>query len=105
MANYYGDTPLAIAASYNANPEVLRFLIASGADVNAADESKMTPLMRAARENPNPEVLEVLMDAGADVLATDSDGKNALDYSKGNRKLHGSKALEILREKMARLLN
>jgi ankyrin repeat protein len=98
MANYYGDTPLAIAASSNANPEVSRFLIASGADVNATGESEITPLMRAARENPNPEVLEALMDAGANVLATDSDGKNALDHSKGNKNLKESKALEILRE-------
>jgi ankyrin repeat protein len=48
--------------------------------------------------NPNHEVLRVLIEAGADVNAIDVRGERALDYSKKNKHLEGSKALKILRE-------
>lgn len=53
-----------VALMYTRTAEVAKFLIAAGADVNAADANGTTPLMRAAFKG-KLEIVEVLLQAGA----------------------------------------
>jgi ankyrin repeat protein len=46
------------------NAEIVRLLIAAGADVNARQQDDFTPLM-AARQNGDAEIEQMLLDAGA----------------------------------------
>lgn len=56
----------------------MRFLVDSGADVNAATLSdRATPLMRAAYAG-HIDVIGILLDRGADPTLTDSRGRSAL---------------------------
>ena len=57
--------------------EVVRLLIAAGAEVNAADLHGQTPLMKAALREW-AEVFDMLVAAGADVDAADEEGATAL---------------------------
>ena len=77
-----GRTPLMLACRSGDANEVDR-LIASGADVNARNNSGTTPLMyakTAAVGSGDTRVLCALIDAGADVNAKDAAGRTALDY-------------------------
>ena len=66
-------------ATHNPDIEVVKYLIAQGASVNAKDCDGATPLHDAAMVCPNPEVLEYLIAQGADVNAIDVDGGTPLD--------------------------
>jgi len=57
--------------------EVVRLLLAAGAEVNAADLNGQTPFMKAALRGW-AEVFETLLAAGADVDAADEEGATAL---------------------------
>ena len=79
-----GNTPLHIAAA-NANPDVVKALIAAGADLAARTGGYLspgpngqTPLHHAAARNENPAVVEALLAAGADVNARDQNGQTPL---------------------------
>lgn len=65
----FGGTPLHDAASYNHDPESVKFLIGLGLDVNAEGQeglgSSGTPLTCAVNEKNLPAV-KVLLEAGAD---------------------------------------
>jgi cytohesin len=61
-------------------PEVIRLLLAAGADPNAVDFEGATPLMYAAKVE-RPEVLRALLAAGADPDAQDAQGRTALMYA------------------------
>jgi ankyrin repeat protein len=67
------------------SPDLVKALLAAGAEVDAADDYGVTPLMRAAYWGPNwgptAEVLEVVLAAGAAVDAQDADGDGALHYA------------------------
>uniref|UniRef100_A0A0G4FEN2 Uncharacterized protein n=1 Tax=Chromera velia CCMP2878 TaxID=1169474 RepID=A0A0G4FEN2_9ALVE len=81
----YGHTVLAFAAA-GVHPSVVSVLLASGADVNSADEDGETPLMKAAqREAPpqsgHPEVVSLLLAAGAPVDAGNRVGKTGLMFA------------------------
>jgi len=69
------------ATRYNAKPEIIRYLIELGADVNVRDENKMTPIMWASLDNANPETLELLVQAGANINARAKNGKTAIYYA------------------------
>lgn len=60
-----------------ASPEVVRFLLDAGADLNARDESGRTPLHWAARIGAS-ESVGALLAAGADVHALDAAGRTPL---------------------------
>jgi ankyrin repeat protein len=63
-----GRTPLLVAASASTGADVVRQLVAKGADVNVADTSGVTPLIAAANAD-NREVVDLLLARGADVHA------------------------------------
>lgn len=66
-ANADGYTALMFAASYN-SAEVVRFLIAKGADVDAtASKIRMNALHIAAAFNPHPDVVQALVEGGIDI--------------------------------------
>ena len=76
-----GKTALMWAAEWNQNPEVIKLLIESGADLNATTASGVTPLMFAAARN-NAGVVKALLETDApgktinlqyNLVATDAD--------------------------------
>ena len=83
-ARQYGLTALMRAAYNNTNPEVVKFLIDAGADVNArvdnAQARGKTALMLSTYSS-NPQVVKVLIDAGSDINAQDSIGMTALMHA------------------------
>jgi len=74
------------AAAGRGRLELVRILLAAGADVDRRDpDSGRAPLHEAVAAGPAgdaPEVVRALLDAGADVNATTSDGASALDISR-----------------------
>ncbi|WNV05326.1 ankyrin repeat domain-containing protein [Candidatus Methylospira mobilis] len=56
---------------------MLRFLLASGANVNAGGDSGETALMTAAHQG-YAEIARILLAAGAEADARDDDGSTAL---------------------------
>lgn len=89
----HGETPLHRAATYNRNPESIRFLISQGVDVNAeasrGNTSPETPLICAVRKN-TIEVIRELLKGGANPnhegtenifkIVTDERGKDIPTY-------------------------
>ncbi len=64
----YKRTPLIYAAADAAMPEMVKFLIESGADLNAKNESGENALFELiTRDNPNTEVAEILIDSGLSI--------------------------------------
>ncbi|MDD2684339.1 MAG: ankyrin repeat domain-containing protein, partial [Candidatus Cloacimonetes bacterium] len=57
-----GITALMYAAWYNDDPEVVKVLIAAGADINATNNYLFTPLMYSAWLNDNPDVTKALIE-------------------------------------------
>ena len=74
------SSPLGTAihgAVIGGDPEILRALVARGADVNGGGEARVPPLILAARRGRLP-VIEALLDLGAATEATDAMGNTAL---------------------------
>jgi ankyrin repeat protein len=74
------------AAATGGRLELVRLLLAAGADVDRRDpETGRAPLHAAVSAGPGgdaPEIVRVLLTAGADVNATTNDGASALDISR-----------------------
>ena len=85
-----GWTPLMWASMYNHDPEVIKTLLAAGADMNARNSYGWTPLMYASMYNHDPEVITTLLAAGADAKAKDNRGYTAFSYAQYNEKLKGT---------------
>jgi ankyrin repeat protein len=68
---------LLIASGYSQNVEILKLLIESGADVDAADDQGNTGLMEGARENIG-QVVTILLEHHANVNRINQDQKSAL---------------------------
>lgn len=69
------------AAMVTDDPEVIRTLVARGADPNESDtgDFSATPLSAAAGKNPNPEIVDTLIAVGADIhKRVGSEDKSAL---------------------------
>ncbi len=69
IKNRYGWTALMLAAKSNRNPEVVKFLIDSGADVNARDKMiSVLAIARAAKQwnaSAHSEIIGILFKSGA----------------------------------------
>jgi len=64
-------------------PELIRTLLAAGADVNARDVRGMTPLMLAiATDRQDPAVIRMLLDRGADTSIKSNLGETAADWAR-----------------------
>jgi ankyrin repeat protein len=75
-------TPL-ILASTHGSPEMVKALLAAGANPNAQDGRGLSPLMAAvSSENQDPGVIQALLAAGADPNAKDTYGDSALDWAR-----------------------
>ena len=75
----YGAPLIHVAARFNSDVDVMKYLIEKGADVNAKFFDGMTtPLFFAVVFNSNIEVAKILIDKGADVNAKDILGQTPL---------------------------
>lgn len=76
-------TALNLACAFSpTDPEVVKTLLAAGADVNVQDGRGMTPLMLAtATDHQDPEVIKALIAKGTDLKVKDLNGDNALDWA------------------------
>ena len=84
-----GATPLMAAALYG-DADLVRRLLAAGADPNAVNSAGATALMWAA---PRVAIMQTLLDAGADVHARSEDGRTALVITSGSG---GAAAVRLL---------
>ena len=92
LAQMSGMTPLMIA-SHTGNVEVVKSLLARGANVNAeTTETKSTALMWAVAE-PHPEIAKVLVEGRADVHASSSKGFTPLMFAAKNGDIEMAKLL------------
>jgi ankyrin repeat protein len=97
-----GTTPLMLAVKsslgefYDQGVDIVKFLLARGADINAQTESGATALIYAVSHH-QPEVVEVLIKAGADVNAVSNAGWSVLDYAREYGKSEGQ-LIELLLE-------
>lgn len=86
-----GSTLLSLAAGEN-HPELVRALLARGADPNLRNEGGLspglTPLMVAAARS-YPRIVRILLEAGADrdarAIGGRADGKRAIELARGRR--------------------
>ena len=80
-----GFSLLHIAAAFNPAPDVTKFLLEQGFDIeDSSNEYKLTPLLFAAREQSNVEVFTLLMEAGADPFARDECNNDLLSCAAEN---------------------
>jgi ankyrin repeat protein len=68
------------ATKYPSTREILKLLIAEGADITAIDTNGRTPLHIAAAAN-NLYAAKLLLESGAMVMVEDADGKTPLDLA------------------------
>ncbi|MCR4631123.1 MAG: ankyrin repeat domain-containing protein [Treponema sp.] len=78
-----GNTLLHYAAAAE-NPEMVKFLLGKGLDLEARNSREATPVCIAAKENTNLEVLKALEEAGADMSVKSNHGENLLITAAGN---------------------
>jgi ankyrin repeat protein len=81
------------AAASERDASMVEFLLARGADVNAADDEGRTPLMGAAAAG-DAALLKALLDKGADIDAVDKSGRTAWNHAVRNGHPDTAKFLE-----------
>ena len=88
MKDSRGRSLIHLAARYNPDIDVMKYLIGNGADVNAKDELGMTPLHNAVFCDSNIDVMKYLIEKGANVNAKDYNdrdhGLTPLDFVTNN---------------------
>ena len=77
-----GNTLLHYAAA-SSHPEIVKFFIEQGLDLEAKRNLGATPLCVAAKESDSPAVLKTLIDAGADINARSHYGETLLITAAG----------------------
>ncbi|MBN2533408.1 MAG: ankyrin repeat domain-containing protein [Spirochaetales bacterium] len=75
----YNDTPLMFAVE-KSKPEMVRWLITHGADINKGNNYRDTPLFKAVTHN-NSRMVKLLLREGADINRKNIYNKTALDYA------------------------
>ncbi len=75
------EVPLIIASS-TGQTDMIRFLLARGADITAENATGTTALIAAVRYAHQSDVVQMLLDAGADVNHKDKSGNTALHYAR-----------------------
>ena len=75
---------LSCMRNFSDNKEVMEFLLASGAGVNAVNDYGRTPLFNAVAHG-RPECAKVLLAAGANVNQRDTEGNTSLDIALSSR--------------------
>jgi ankyrin repeat protein len=81
----FSGTPLTGAAGYSKYPEIIKELVALGADINKRVNNKETALMITAQYNTNPGIAEELVSLGADINSKNAQGKTALDLARTHK--------------------
>ncbi|MBW0002780.1 MAG: ankyrin repeat domain-containing protein [Hyphomicrobiales bacterium] len=93
-----GWTPLHHAAQKE-RLEVVRFLIAAGADVNASDEAMLgDPVLKDVAQTCSLELAKILLEAGADPTLPGGMGVTALHRSVERKRFEGPLVHELLLE-------
>ena len=82
---FNGRTPL-MDLMYFKRPAASRWLLAHGAEVNAADPTGKTALHFAAIRGVRADYVQALIEAGANVRARDAEGKTAHDHALANKR-------------------
>jgi ankyrin repeat protein len=82
LASKKGRTALLVAAMSDHSADIVKLLMAKGADLKAVDFLKTTPL-RAAALGSDTETIRMLIDAGVDVNAADLPGITPLMMAAG----------------------
>lgn len=80
-------------AAENDRAEMIRWLVASGADVNLPNKTGFTPLHHAA-ESGSSAAAEILLELGADPKAELPSGSTPLDVARQRRKAEVARVLE-----------
>ena len=92
LASQRGRTALFLAARSARSAEIVKLLIAAGADVRAVDGAKMT-ILHAAAAGDDSETIRLIVNAGVDVNAVDFAGFTALIHAASNRNLEAVRLL------------
>ncbi|KAG4068100.1 hypothetical protein HA402_001525 [Bradysia odoriphaga] len=81
-----------IQAALDEKPDLVKFLLKEGANINATDEDGKTALMKASN-NGRYETVKFLIENGADVNATDTNGKTPIMFASA---FDNSKIIKLL---------
>ena len=92
--NRHRDGPALVAAAYNGNLEIIKFLLDKGADPNIVTPYGVTPLINAAIKG-HTEVVRLLISRDANVNAQDKNGYTALKWA---LKLGHNATADVLRQ-------
>jgi ankyrin repeat protein len=96
-----GVTTLMIACAWQENLEIVRMLIAAGANVKARDKWQRTALHHAARRGTLAFIRELILKHNANMFAVDEDGYTPFDEARcAGRTVGGNGLLEIYGNKL-----
>lgn len=93
--NHFGLNALMCAINH---PDVARFLLGHGANVDAVDSQFKRTALIYATLSAKPEMVQVLLDHGAKVGAKDAAGRTALDYVRYHTDADSRKIAALLRK-------